>query len=134
MDMRRVVRAYGTGTLSLSLGIASVLLSFWLFAFFVVAFALFWFTDFTAHTGQPWDAFIRIVTQPPFVTSYMAWLTLPSLTGGVGLWLARRPRMRSEARVSLGRSASRFCIAGLTGSLCAGSVMACMFAYQIVRG
>jgi hypothetical protein len=113
---------------SLLLGIASVILSFWMLWFFAFARIIICFTQFTRHTGQSWRSFVFAITGPSQIEYVLGCLGLAAILGGLGLWLVRA-EPRGGRSTSLRVSAVRFCL-GVVGSALDGIVLALLLAYR----
>jgi hypothetical protein len=116
-------------TVSLLLGITSVILSFWMLGFFAVVHLVFVSTDFTRRTGQTWRTFAFRITTGPSLVFVLAWLGLAAILAGLGYWLAS-PHRSADARTTLVAAAVRFCLGGLAGVVLSAVVLAGMLVYR----
>jgi len=108
------------GGTSLLLGIASMMLSYWMLGFFAVISLIFGCTDYTKHSGQSWRSFAVLITRPEQVGYLLGCLGLALVSGGLGFRCA-------GAEQGMGR---RFCVMGLLGTALGAVVIAGMVAYR----
>jgi hypothetical protein len=112
---------------SLLLGIASVILGFWMLGFFALASTISRFPQFTRYTGQSWRGFAFVITGPGQIEYVLGCLGLAATLGGLGLWLVRA-EPKDGRSTSLRASAGRFCLGGVVGSALDAIVLALLFA------
>jgi hypothetical protein len=109
-----ILPSRGRPALAWILGIASVMLSYCIFGFLVVASVLVWFAQPAGSSEQSWSRFVVEMTRQEPLGYLLGCLILAAALGILGIWLVfDRPWGRRP--VSLGASAARFCLGGLLG-------------------